>query len=110
MTMTMTTVVQVQVAHDGRGALQAMLDTLLAERLIACGQILGPIRSTYRWEGETHHEEEWLALLKTAAAARERLVARIAQLHSYEVPEIIVTEVSGGHAPYLEWVVGETSD
>lgn len=99
-----TRVVQVQVAHDDRDALSATIATLVDERLIACGQIVGPVESTYRWEGEVQHAREWLALLKTGDAAAERLVARIAELHSYEVPEILVTEVTGGYAPYLEWV------
>lgn len=95
---------QVQVAHDDRAALGAMIDTLVQERLVACGQVVGPIESTYRWEGEVRHEQEWLALLKTAATSARRLVARVAELHSYETPQIIVVEIAGGHGPYLEWV------
>lgn len=95
---------QVQVAHDDRAALGAMIDTLVQERLVACGQVVGPIESTYRWEGEVRHEQEWLALLKTAATSARRLVARVAELHSYETPQIIVVEIAGGHGPYLQWV------
>jgi periplasmic divalent cation tolerance protein len=101
-------VVQVQVTHDDREALGTMLDTLVDERLIACGQIVGPIESTYRWEGAVRHAQEWLGLMKTGAAARERLRARIVELHSYDVPEILVTEVVAGHAPYLQWVAEQT--
>jgi len=97
-------VVQIQVAHDDRLTLGAMLDTLLEERLIACGQILGPIESAFRWEGAVRHEREWLGLMKTGTDARERLIARIVELHSYDVPEILVIEIAGGHAPYLQWV------
>jgi periplasmic divalent cation tolerance protein len=101
-------VIQVQVADDDRDALSAMIDTLVDERLIACGQIVGPIESTYRWEGAVQHEREWLGLMKTGAAMAERLVARIGELHSYDVPEILISEVAGGHAPYLQWVVEQT--
>lgn len=101
-------VVQVQVAHDDREALSALIDALIGERLIACGQIAGPIESTYRWEGEVRHEREWLALLKAGAVSADRLVARIVELHSYDVPEILVIEIAGGHAPYLQWVAEQT--
>lgn len=106
--MTAAQVIQVQVAHDDRDGLSAMIAMLVDERLIACGQLVGPVSSTYRWRGAVQHAEEWLALLKTTRAAEERLVARIAELHPYEVPEILVTEVSGGYGPYLEWVATQT--
>ncbi len=35
--------------------------------------------------------------------------ARVAELHPYEVPEIIVTRVVGGHEPYLQWVLEQTA-
>jgi periplasmic divalent cation tolerance protein len=103
-------VVQIQVAHDDRDALQEMIEALVGERLIACGQIVGPVSSTYEWEGETQRaQQEWLALLKTGAAAADGLVRRIAELHSYDVPEIVTVELTGGHGPYLEWVAAQTT-
>jgi periplasmic divalent cation tolerance protein len=100
--------IQVQVAHEDRDALSSMIATLVDERLVACGQIVGPVSSTYRWQGAVRHAEEWLALLKTSRSSGARLLARIAELHSYEVPEVLVLEVSGGHEPYLEWVTAQT--
>ena len=70
--------------------------------------MLGPISSSFRWEGEVKAEREWLALLKTAAPLAGPARARIAELHPYEVPEILVTAVSDGHEPYLRWVLRET--
>jgi periplasmic divalent cation tolerance protein len=103
-------VAQLQVAHDDRDALQAMIDTLLAERLIACAQIVGPLASTYEWQGRIERtQQEWLALLKTTTAVADRLLERVAELHSYETPEILLVEVAGGHGPYLEWVADRVS-
>lgn len=101
--------VQVQVAHDDRDALQAMIDALVGERLLACGQIVGPVSSTYVWEAEVQHAQEWLALLKTSTRAADRLVARVRELHSYDTPEIILVDVPGGYGPYLEWVAAATA-
>ncbi len=105
-----SSIAQVQVAHDDRDALQAIIDTLLAERLIACGQIVGPVFSTYEWQGDVERaQQEWLALLKTTTAVAADLVQRIEELHTYELPEILVVEAAGGHGPYLEWVAAQTS-
>ncbi len=101
-------VVQIQVSHSDRTALEAIVQQLLEQRLIACGQVLGPISSSFRWDGEVRREREWLALLKTAAPLAGRVRARVAELHHYEVPEILVTEVSDGHEPYLRWVLEAT--
>jgi len=32
----------------------------------------------------------------------------IRNLHSYELPEMIVLPVSGGYHPYLQWLAEET--
>ena len=103
-----TRVVQIQVAHPDREALDGMIGELVEEGLIACGQMIGPIRSTFSWEGSVQTANEWLALLKTSAGAVDNVVARLAEMHSYEVPEILVTDIAGGHVPYLDWVVEQT--
>ncbi len=102
-------VCQIQVSHSDRAALEALIEELLQRRLIACGQVLGPVWSRYRWEGRVEHEQEWLGLLKTAASRAHEVESLLAERHSYEVPEILVTQVAGGHEPYLRWVLEQTS-
>ncbi len=97
-------VMQIQVVHSDRDALDSMITNLVGERLIACGQIVGPISSTFFWEGSVQSADEWLALLKTSEDAVADSVARLAEVHSYDVPEILVTEIAGGYLPYLDWV------
>jgi periplasmic divalent cation tolerance protein len=101
-------VCQIQVAHRDRDALQAIVDDLLERRLIACGQLLGPITSSYRWQGRRECEQEWLALLKTASVRAAAVGARVRELHSYEVPELLVAELSGADADYVRWVLEQT--
>jgi len=86
-----------------------MIRELVDEGLIACGQLVGPVGSTFSWEGSVQSADEWLALLKTSRVAVDDLVARIAEAHPYDVPEILVTEVAGGYGPYLDWVVEQTT-
>jgi len=103
-------VCQIQVSHSDRTALEALIEQLLERRLIACGQVLGPISSSFRGEGAVAHEREWLGLLKTAASRAAEVQSLLAELHPYEVPEILVTEVLGGHEPYLSWVLQQTAE
>jgi periplasmic divalent cation tolerance protein len=107
--MTDPRVVQIQVAHPDREALEGMIRELVDEGLIACGQLVGPVGSTFFWEGSVQSADEWLALLKTSNVAVDELVARLAETHSYDVPEILVTEIAGGYGPYLDWVVEQTT-
>jgi periplasmic divalent cation tolerance protein len=101
-------IVQVQVAHDDRDALAALLAQAVERRLAACGQLLGPMTSTFRWEGEVQEAQEWLGLLKTTAGRLDALVEFLAGAHGYELPEVLATPVAGGLRGYLDWVAAET--
>lgn len=78
--------------------------TLLDERLIACANLLGGIESLYRWEGTLQQENELMLLVKTSAAQRETVIARIKSLHPYELPCIVSMHADGGFIPFLQWV------
>lgn len=82
---------------------------LVEARLAACVQIVGPIRSAFRWEGSVSVETEWQLVAKTAAARVDELTTWIIAEHSYDVPEVIAVPVTGGHGPYLRWVTQETA-
>ena len=77
---------------------------LIDERLAACINILAPCRSIYRWQGQIETADEVPAILKTDAAQADALIARIAELHSYEVPAITVWPVHKALAAYADWV------
>ncbi len=79
-------------------------DTLVGERLAACVNIIGPIDSVYRWQGNAERAQEFLFLIKTTSALSQRAQTRIRELHSYELPEAIEISISGGSAEYLSWI------
>ena len=81
---------------------------LVEERLAACANLLGPCRSIYRWQGVIEEAEEAPVLFKTGADRADQLIARIAELHSYDVPAAVAWPVAAMHAPYSEWVKAET--
>lgn len=80
---------------------------VVAERLAACANILGPCRSIYRWRGEVEEAAEVPALFKARADKAEALLARIAELHSYEVPAAVVWPIAAALPAYAEWVKAE---
>jgi periplasmic divalent cation tolerance protein len=77
---------------------------LVEEQLAACVNILGGVRSIYRWQGKVVDDGEVLCMAKTDAGHFEALKRRVVELHPYEVPEVIGLEIKDGHAPYLEWL------
>ncbi len=76
---------------------------LVDEKLAACVQLL-PIESFYSWQGRTQNEAELLLLVKTRRALFEKVIARIREVHSYTVPEIVALPFSAGFAGYLNWI------
>ena len=76
---------------------------LIDEKLAACVQLM-PIESFYVWEGATQNEPETLLLIKTRAALFDQAIARIKQVHSYTVPEIVALPFAAGFAGYLNWI------
>ena len=81
---------------------------LVTEQLAACVNIVGGVRSIYRWEGEISDDRETLAVIKTTSERFEEMRSRLVALHPYQVAEVIALPVESGHAPYLAWVVDET--
>lgn len=81
---------------------------LVDERIIACASLVPGLTSIYRWQGAVQTDPEVLLLMKTRRALVPRLKERLPQLHPYQVPELVVSEVTDGLEPYCRWVLDET--
>jgi len=77
---------------------------LVERRLAACVNIVGPIRSIYRWRDQIEDETEFLLLIKTTAECATQLHAAMKSLHPYELPECVEVAVTGGSEDYLAWI------
>ena len=77
---------------------------VVEEGLAACGNLIPDVTSVFEWDGSMQEEAEVMLILKTSADRASRLVERVAELHTYDVPEILTLAVEGGLEPYLEWV------
>lgn len=83
---------------------QTLATKLLEAKLIACANILPSVLSIYSWKGETTVDQESLLVMKTRNEIYGQLEAKIKELHSYEVPEILALSVEKGSKAYLDWV------
>lgn len=99
-------IVLTTVAADTDAA--ALARTLVRERLVACVSVLPPMQSVYRWQGTVEEAAERQLIMKTAVDRIDALKGRIATLHPYAVPEILVIDVGDGGQPYLEWLLAST--
>ncbi|MBT2209555.1 divalent-cation tolerance protein CutA [Actinomadura sp. NEAU-AAG7] len=100
--------VQVTTTTDSRPEAAELAKSAVAERLAACAQLVGPVASTYWWEGEIESAEEWMVVFKTTADRFDELASLITDGHSYDTPEIIATPVVAGSMDYLAWVAEQT--
>ena len=82
-------------------------DTLVAEMLAACVNVLPGVTSIYRWEGKVQRDQEWLLVAKSTREVLDDLVCCVQAIHSYDLPEIIALPVVGGSEAYLRWLDGE---
>lgn len=82
---------------------------LVERRLAACVNIVGPIRSIYRWQGKVENDQEYLLIIKTTSERAPELEPVFAELHPYELPELVEVNVAGGSAAYLSWVLEQAS-
>ena len=81
--------------------------TLVKERLAACANIIGNVESVYWWEGNVEKSPEALLFLKTRRDLQEDLILRAKEIHSYDVPAILVLPIMGGNEDYFRWMEGE---
>lgn len=105
----MSDIIQIVTTIDDREAAERLGRHLVDERLVACCQVVGPIRSIYRWKGNVEEADEWYCVMKTTLSLYRQVEESIRHLHPYEVPEIVATPVCAALPDYARWVEIETS-
>lgn len=90
-------------ASDQREA-EKIARGLLEEKLAACVNIMSGVSSFFWWQGALDRAEESVLLIKSRRECFEKIAARVKELHSYELPEIIALPLTAGHTEYLRWI------
>ena len=89
---------------DSQAVAEAIANELISNKLAACVQIDGPIKSVYAWEDQLESSQELRLSIKTTQAKVAEIVESIKTLHNYELPQILSIPISGGNDDYLKWV------
>ncbi len=83
---------------------EPILVTLLEEKLVGCGNIIPNVASRYWWDGEIQRDAEAVLLMETTADLIDEATTRLRELHSYDVPKIIVIDPLSADADYVAWL------
>ena len=103
----MTEYIQVITTVEHRIDAEKIVKSLLEKRLAACAQIIGPMASYFHWQGKLDSAQEYLCLIKSRNDLFGELEAEIKNIHPYEVPEILATQITKGGSDYLNWLAAE---
>ena len=88
----------------GRAEAGRIAKKIVEGKLAACANVVPGISSTYRWKGKIERSSESLLLIKTSDDKLDKLVERIRELHSYDVPEIMALPIKRGSPEYFKWL------
>lgn len=80
------------------------LVSYVTEKIAACVNIIGGVRSFYYWQNQLHQDSEVCLLIKTTQNYWDKVVSRICELHPYECPAIVAIPLRHGYEPYLKWI------
>jgi len=96
--------IMIMITSGSEQEAKTIIEKLLKNRLIACGNLIGPISSSFWWKDCIETSKEYLILLKSRNNLFNEIEREVLRLHSYEVPEIIVFPIIDGSKDYLKWI------
>jgi len=96
------------ITFPNKAEAQKIMLTLIEDGLIACANILPGAESLFVWEDEIVKAEETIVFFKTRRKNEDKIIKRVRQLHSYELPCIVFWPIENGNPHFLDWVERET--
>lgn len=101
---TKSDVILIYISVKNQDEANSIARTLVDEELCACVSIIPSVRSIYKYKGQVHDENEAILLVKTTSQLFTALKEKVIEIHSYETPEIIATQITYGNEKYISWV------
>ena len=77
---------------------------IIEERVAACVNIFGGMRSIYHWQGQVEESDETAMIVKTRKSLKAEALELISANHPYSVPALIVLEPDHVAASYEAWL------
>lgn len=93
----------IYITSPNKAEAKRIAESLVEEKLAACANFF-TVESIYRWKGKLRNEKEVVLIVKTKAKLVEKIIKRVKELHSYEVPCIISLLIEKGYQKYLRWI------
>ena len=106
----MTCILSVTITTASREEAEAIARAVVTERLAACVNIIAGVRSIYHWQGKVEESDECMLIAKTTVKKFDALQKRVQELHSYECPCIVASQIVDGDAAYVGWVQSAVDD
>lgn len=79
---------------------------LVEAELAACVNVIGGVKSTYRWQGAVETDDESLLIIKTTRPSVAKISALLDEIHPNDVFELVVVDIVDGNSKYLDWLAG----
>jgi periplasmic divalent cation tolerance protein len=76
----------------------------LVEARLAAGVQILPIESIYTWQSDVVEDNEWLLIVKTRTDRLAAIETEVSEMHSYQVPPVVMIEMAAASRSYLEWI------
>ncbi|WP_315764678.1 divalent-cation tolerance protein CutA [Sphingomonas sp. Y38-1Y] len=86
----MSDIALLQVTFGTADEAEAVARVVIEERLAACANVMASCTSIYRWRDTVETEVETPVLFKTSMEQALALRDRIVELHSYDLPMIVL--------------------
>ena len=106
--MSRPSILTAYITGPSQESLETIAQTLLAEKTIACANLMAPHQSYYSWQGKTKNEPEWAMLLKSQIPLQDTLEKRILELHPFDTPCILFHKLES-EPQFFNWVIEQTS-
>lgn len=96
--------VEIKFTIDSKEKAERIAVLLLESKLAACVQIIDNVKSVFQWQGKLEKADECLCIVKSIQSQYKDIEFLIKKNHTYEVPEIICSEITEGNPEYLKWI------